>query len=171
MAFFRPTAVLSRVTEIRPDLLSQINVSALLLDVDNTVAKYTSHEPIPGAVKWARDMEKAGFKLVIVSNNFKKRVSSFARKFGLPCVSFALKPFPFGYLKARKLLGVRRRDCAIVGDQIFTDVVGANLCGMKSILLSPIEPEDGITFKVRRLLESPLRRRFEKDQRIIQADK
>ena len=47
-----------------------------------------------------------------------------------------------------------------MGDQIFTDVVGANLCGMKSVLLSPIEPEEGITFRVRRFFEKPLRRRL-----------
>ena len=61
---------------------------------------------------------------------------------------------------ARSRLGLRCGECAIVGDQIFTDVVGANLCGMKSVLLSPIEPEEGITFRVRRFFEKPLRRRL-----------
>ncbi len=160
MAIFRPTALRRRVTDIDAAFLSGLGVRALLLDVDNTIATYTSHEPIPGAVAWAREMVNAGFRVIIVSNNFRKRVAPFAARFGLDCISFAMKPMPFGYLKARSLLKMKRSECAIVGDQIFTDVIGANLCGMKSVLLTPIQPEDGFTFKVRRRLEKGLREKY-----------
>lgn len=160
MGLFRPTALKPGLADLSPELFRQLGVSAVLLDVDNTIASYTSHQPIPGAVEWARAMTQAGFQLIIVSNNFKKRVGPFAAKFGLDFISFACKPLPWGYLKARSRLGLRCGECAIVGDQIFTDVVGANLCGMKSVLLSPIEPEEGITFRVRRFFEKPLRRRL-----------
>ena len=115
--------------DLPPEFLSGLGVRALLLDVDNTVASYTSHQPIPGAVEWAKRMVEAGFRVLIVSNNFKKRVEPFAAQFGLGC--------------------------------IFTDVIGANLCGMKSVLLSPIEEEEGFTFRVRRHFEKGLRRKFE----------
>ncbi len=161
MAFFRPTAMRRGLTDLTPEFLSGLGVRALLLDVDNTVASYTSHQPIPGAVEWAGRMVEAGFRVLIVSNNFKKRVEPFAAQFGLGCISFAMKPLPFGYLKARSLLKMKRGECAIIGDQIFTDVIGANLCGMKSVLLSPIEEEEGFTFRVRRHFEKGLRRKFE----------
>ena len=130
MGLLRPTALQQRVTDLSPELLRRMGVSAILLDVDNTIASYTSHQPIPGAIEWAKAMGEAGFRLIIVSNNFKKRVGPFAARFGLDFISFACKPFPYGYLKARRRLGLRCRDCAIVGDQVFTDIVGANLCGI-----------------------------------------
>lgn len=162
MALFRPSAQRARVTELDPALLRELGVCALLLDVDNTIATYTGHTPIPGAREWARGMEESGFRLLVVSNNYRRRVSAFAREFGLDFISFACKPFPFGYLRGARRLGVHRRQCAIVGDQIFTDVVGANLCGMKSVLLTPLEPESGLSFRLRRFFERPLRRRYDK---------
>ena len=167
MAIFRPTAIRQGLTDLTPEFLTGLGARALLLDVDNTVASYTSHEPIPGAVEWARRMVEAGFRVLVVSNNFKKRVRPFASKFGLDCISFAMKPFPFGYLKARRLLKVKCRECVIVGDQIFTDVIGANLCGMKSVLLTPIEEEEGFSFRVRRYFEKGLRERFKNRRDIL----
>ncbi|WP_322175903.1 YqeG family HAD IIIA-type phosphatase [Acutalibacter caecimuris] len=160
MGIFTPATLCGRVTDITPAALRGLGAQAVLLDVDNTVAAYTSHQPLPGAIAWAQGLVQAGFKVVIVSNNYKKRVSAFAARFGLPCISFALKPLPFGYLRAARLLKVPPRRCVVIGDQIFTDVLGANLCGMRSVLLTPLEPEEGFTFRVRRYLERGLRQRF-----------
>lgn len=160
MALFRPTRLAGSVTDLTPALFQELGVTALLLDVDNTIASFTSHEPMEGAVAWARSMTEAGLSLIIVSNNYKRRVSTFAAKFGLDFISFACKPFPFGYIRAKRRLGVKARQCAIVGDQIFTDVTGANLCGMRSVLLRPIELEAGWSFRIRRYFERPLRARY-----------
>lgn len=167
MKFFQPTALRERVTDISPDLLKSLGVKALLLDVDNTLATYTSHTPSQGSLEWVRAMEDAGFRMMIISNNFKERVSSFGAMFGLDTLSFAIKPLPVGYLRAARRLGVRCRECAVIGDQIFTDIIGANLCGMKSILLSPIEPEEGFTFKARRFLERGLRKKFQTRKDVL----
>lgn len=167
MGIFRPTAIKERVTDVTPDFIKSLGVRALLLDVDNTLATYTSHQPIPGAVEWARQMEAAGFRLIIISNNFEERVKPFADMFGLDFLSFAIKPLPIGYLRAAGKLGVKRRDCVIIGDQIFTDVVGANLCGMKSVLLTPIEPEEGFTFKARRYFERDLRKKIQSRKDVM----
>ena len=167
MGLLRPTALQQRVTDLSPELLRRMGVSAILLDVDNTIASYTSHQPIPGAMEWAKAMGEAGFRLIIVSNNFKKRVGPFAARFGLDFISFACKRFPYGYLKARRRLGLRCRDCAIVGDQVFTDIVGANLCGMKSVLLTPIEPEEGFTFRLRRFFERGVREKLARRKDIL----
>lgn len=167
MGILKPTVLRERVTDISPALLRQLGVRAVLLDVDNTIAPYGIHEPIPGARDWVRRLSEEGFRVVVVSNNYKKRVSAFAAKLGLDFISFALKPLPSGYLRARRMLGVRCRDCAVVGDQIFTDVAGANLCGMRSVLLSPIEPEEGLSFRVRRRLEKGLRAQFEEREDVL----
>ena len=167
MAVFRPTAVRQGLMDLTPEFLTGLGARALLLDIDNTVASYTSHEPIPGAVEWAKKMVDAGFRVLVVSNNFKRRVQPFAARFGLGCISFAMKPFPFGYLKARRRLKVKRTECVIIGDQIFTDVIGANLCGMKSVLLTPIEEEEGFSFRVRRHFEKGLREKFQRRKDIL----
>lgn len=167
MGILKPSVLRRRVTDISPALLRKLGVRAVLLDVDNTIAPYSVHEPIPGARDWVRQLMDEGFQVVVVSNNYKKRVSAFAAKLGLDFISFALKPLPSGYLRARRMLGVRCRDCVIVGDQIFTDVVGANLCGMRSVLLSPIEPEEGLSFRVRRRLEKGLRAKFEEREEVL----
>ncbi len=168
MGIFTPDVLKRRVTDISPQLLRRLGVKAVLLDVDNTIAAYSSHQPIPGAAEWARALAREGFRVVIVSNNYKKRVGPFAARFGLDFVSFALKPLPFGYLKASRLLKTRPRRCVVVGDQVFTDVVGANLCGMRSVLLTPLELEEGFTFRARRYFERGLREKFTKRKDVIQ---
>ena len=111
MHIFQPTAVRERVTEITPQFLESLGVRALLLDVDNTLATYTSHAPSPGALEWVKAMGEAGFRMIIISNNFKGRVGSFGAVFGLDTLSFALKPLPVGYLRAAKRLGLPRGQC------------------------------------------------------------
>lgn len=160
MSIFAPTLMKEKITDIKAQTFRDMGVTSVLLDVDNTLASYVSHEPIPDALTWAAHMQSQGLKLIIVSNNYKSRVEPFAKKFNLPFTSFALKPLPFGYLKAKELLGVSCGECAIVGDQIFTDVVGANLCGMKSILLNPVEPESSKLFQLRRDIERKFREKY-----------
>lgn len=167
MRLFRPTAIKPRIGDVTPQLLQRLGAGAVLLDVDNTIATYTSHEPAPGAVDWVKGLGAAGFRVVIVSNNYKRRVAAFAARFGVEFISFAIKPLPFGYVRAARMLGLRCRDCAIIGDQIFTDVIGANLCGMRSVLLEPIEPEEGWTFRVRRYFERGLRDKFKTREDVI----
>jgi len=162
LALFKPTAMKKDVLEITPGFLKKLGVKAVLLDIDNTLASYKSHEPINGAVEWVKTIQNAGFKVIVVSNNFEKRVNPIAAKFGLPFITFAMKPLPFGYLRASKILGVKCRECAIIGDQIFTDVMGANLCSMKSVLLEPIEVETGFSYDIRRGLEKGMRKRYNK---------
>ena len=119
MGIFQPTAIQERVTDISPEFLKSLGVEALLLDVDNTLATYTSHKPFKGALEWVRAMGDAGFRMIIISNNFKKRVNSFGVMFGLDTLSFAVKPLPVGYLRAARRLKVKRRECAVIGDQVY----------------------------------------------------
>ena len=162
MPLFNPTAALNRVTDITVPLLHGLEAEALLLDVDNTLAPDGSQEPFPGTVEWAREMCEAGFKVMILSNNFRNRVEPFAAKYSLPCLSMAMKPLPAGYLLAAGRLKAGRKKTVVVGDQIFTDILGANLAGMKSILLVPVKEENSVSFRIRRSLEKPIRRKIER---------
>ena len=99
MPLFRPTVLRDRAVQITPALLERLGVRALLLDVDNTIVAFTSHKPLPDTVAWAKDLVQRGYRVVIVSNNFRKRVSALAAQFGLDWIGFAMKPFPHGYLR------------------------------------------------------------------------
>ena len=139
MAVFKPTGTLHCVTELTPELLKALNVHMIVLDVDNTMSPHGSQTPFPGVRAWAQSVTASGVKLIVVSNNYKKRVAPFAAQFNLPFVSFAC------------------RECLVVGDQIFTDILGANLCGMRSVLLDPLSPDPSATVRFKRSLEGFLR--------------
>lgn len=162
MSLLRPSCIRKKVTDITEELLQQLGVKGILLDVDNTLTSYISKEPAEGTVEWAADLQKKGYQVYIVSNNFQNRVQALAARYGLRFVSFAMKPLPLGFLEAKREIGVKSERCLVVGDQIFTDILGANLCGMKSVLLEPIERETERSFRIRRRLERPLRERYGK---------
>ncbi|MBE6750657.1 MAG: YqeG family HAD IIIA-type phosphatase [Ruminococcaceae bacterium] len=150
---FVPDIKLERVTDITPQLLKKYGIDALILDVDNTLSTHHGQILTDGLSEWLIYMKENGIKLTVLSNSKKKRVEPFAKKINLPFISLGLKPLPFGYLRAVKALKIKRKKAAIVGDQIFTDIIGGKAVGVKTILLTPIKPEDGWSFKVRRRLE------------------
>lgn len=90
MAVFKPTGTLHRVTDITPELLGAMHIRALVLDVDNTMAPHGDQTPYTGVLEWTKRMTAAGVRLVVVSNNYKKRVAPFAAQFSLPYVSLSL---------------------------------------------------------------------------------
>lgn len=163
MALLQPTVSVERVTDITPELIRAMGVDAVLLDVDNTLARHGSQEPFAGSIAWTHQLRQAGFKVIIVSNNSRRRVAPFAKKYGLPFLCRAYKPLPRGYRRAAELLGAQHGRSVVIGDQVFTDIVGANLSGMKSILLVPEQEEHSLSFRLRRRLERPVRRRLVKN--------
>lgn len=156
MKLFQPNIILRRITDITPEMLKNAGVTALLLDVDNTLSTHHGTVLIEGLENWLSVMRENNIDLIVVSNSKRFRIEPFAGRIGLPFVSLACKPLPFGYKKAVKALLCDKKNCAIVGDQIFTDVLGANLYGIKSILVRPVKLEDGWSFKVRRYLEKKI---------------
>ena len=160
MGLLKPTVAVRMVTDITPELLKQMGVDAILLDVDNTLASPYEKIPYEGVTEWLKKIKEAGFAVVICSNNFHKRIRPFAKGVGLDCVAMSLKPLPFGFIRAKKKLGEKPDSVVVVGDQIFTDVLGANMGRMKSILLEPQSEEHGFSIYVRRKLEVGVRKKI-----------
>lgn len=155
-----PTVAVQNVTDISMELIGELEIDAILLDVDNTLAPPTSHIPYDGVQEWI-DMLKANhIAVVICSNNYQKRVQPFSDSVGLDCVAMSLKPFPFGFNRAKKKLKEKPQSVLVVGDQIYTDILGANLAGMKSVLLVPRDEEHGLTIAIRRKLEVNIRKKI-----------
>lgn len=153
MSAFTPNLMLKDVTCINEKLLKEHNIKGLILDVDNTLAKHGSQEVSAHITDWLDRMRKLDVKLMVVSNNNKKRVEPFAKKLGLDFVSMALKPMTHGFLKAKRIFNLKSKEIAVVGDQIYTDIVGGNLKGMFTILVTPFSIESNSFIKLKRKLE------------------
>ncbi len=156
MPLFAPRLMLGKMIDITPELLRSLDISALLLDIDNTMTTHDNPVPAPGVTEWIERMKSEGFDLVVVSNNSEERVAPFARLIGLDFVSKGNKPLPSGFRRACEKLGINPRNAAVVGDQIFTDILGGNLLGAYTILTEPYQFEDMPFFKVKRALEKPV---------------
>ena len=156
----KPDIKLHGITDITVEILNKFNIKALLLDVDNTMSTHHGQALTEGLLEWIDRMNKNGIKLMVLSNSKRKRIEPFAARISLPFISLGCKPLPTGYLRGVRALGEKRKNVAIVGDQIFTDVLGGNLVGVKTVLLTPIKPEDGLSFKIRRNLEKKIYKHY-----------
>ena len=153
MKFYHPDYIFGKTINITPEFLKNLGITNLLLDVDNTLTTHGNPVPAEGIVEWIKLMHDNGINLMIVSNNYKKRVEPFANLLGLPYSCFSTKPLPRGFIKAMKHLGSNTKNTAVVGDQIFTDILGAHLMGMTGIMVLAILEEGGIGFKIKRNFE------------------
>lgn len=156
MPLFTPHVIFRGVEAITPEYLAQNGIKALILDVDNTLTGHGSQELPPQVAAWLERMKAAGVGLIIASNNFEDRVAPFAQRVGLAHCSFCCKPSPFGLARARRALGVQKQETALVGDQIFTDALGANLYGIKMLLVQPMHADTTWTVRLKRRLEGPI---------------
>ena len=141
MALLYPTLYKERITDITPQELHSRGIVGLLLDVDNTLTTHGSQHLSDEVRQWLQDMQSAGIAMTVVSNARESRVAPFAEQLGLRHISLACKPLPFGFVRGARRLHLKRTQCAVVGDQVFTDILGANLGRFVSIQLQPIQLE------------------------------
>ena len=153
-----PHVFLPDVTHITPQLLAQLGVEALLLDIDGTLMQTRDSMPEQPVLDWMRAMQQAGITLYILSNNkHHHRVKAFAEAVGLPWQNLAKQPALGGFRKAADALRLPPHRMAMVGDQTFTDVLGARRFGCKAILVDSTDTYLWY-FWPRRLLELPFRK-------------
>ncbi len=153
---FKPTFVFDSAADITPRFLEKENIKGLILDLDNTLTTHNNPTPPKRITEWIDIMKSSGVKLIIVSNNHDERVKPFAEILGLDYVPEGRKPLAKGFKQAQKRLEIPFKNIGIVGDQIFTDILGANFLGVKTIFTFPIEYESGFWFRVKRAIEKPL---------------
>jgi len=155
-----PGLYYSSVHAIDLDALSRDGVRVLLMDLDNTLLPRDTNV-VPDELKlWAAGLKKRGFRVCLVSNNWHERVHHVASELGFDLVDKAVKPLPFAFLAALKRAGARTAEAAVVGDQLFTDILGGNMLGMRTVLVAPLSATDlPHTLLLRRLESLVLRRR------------
>ncbi|MBN2216890.1 MAG: YqeG family HAD IIIA-type phosphatase [Pirellulales bacterium] len=140
-SIFRPDLRLHRVEQIDVALLRRLHIDALLLDVDCTLKPYRSQALAQSVVDWIGQLRREGIGLCLVSNGRGTRVRPIAERLDLPLVAAALKPLPHGCRAAIARMEFDPRRTAMVGDQLFTDVMAGRLAGIFTILVDPIRPE------------------------------
>lgn len=159
-----PNLYLDSVKNINPTLLKKNNISGLILDVDNTLIDYYRNL-IDGAEKWCEEIKQEGIKCIIVSNSNKKdKVEEVAKKLDIDYVMFAKKPFKSGFIRALKQLELEPSQVAVVGDQLFTDVLGAKRMNMFSILVKQVAEKDIFITKVKRPIENAIIKKYLKER-------
>jgi len=137
-----PDYYLTNVHGIDLDALAGRGIDTLLVDLDNTLLPRDTNVVPEELRRWSQDLSHHGFKVCLVSNNWHERVSTVADELGFELVDKAVKPLPFAFLRALKKLGSTRRSSAVVGDQLFTDVLGGKLLGMTTVLVAPLSETD-----------------------------
>lgn len=148
-----PDRYVRRLAGVSLEALYDDGFRGLIVDLDNTLMGFAQTELEADHLEWVGRAHARGFKIVLVSNNFTERVTGIARRLGMQCVPNALKPLPFGVLRAVRMLALPRRQIAVVGDQLFTDVLAGKLCGLYTILTEPIEDKDFALTRVFRFFE------------------
>ena len=157
-----PDAYLKNVQEITIQFLMKNKIKALILDVDNTLIDYYKNLS-DEIVEWATNLQGQGIKMYILSNtNKKEKVEKVAKKLEIPYKFFARKPSKRGFMQIQKELNINPENIASVGDQIFTDVLGANRCKMYSILVKPIAEKDIWITVFKRPLENKIIEKYKK---------
>ena len=151
---FLPKLMAEKTTDITPALLREKKIRLLMLDFDNTIVPYTRDEPTQEMKAWLDGIRASGIKLCIVSNSHKNRVKIFSKAYGLDCITHSRKPFSKGINQCLEKYGLPPERCALAGDQIFTDNLGANCAGLTSILVKPIHNHT-IWLKLRHVAEMP----------------
>lgn len=156
---FKPKWWLKSVLDIDEKFIRENHLRGLILDLDNTLSMHGSPAAEQGVTEWLEQMRGMGMKMMVLSNNTKKRVAPLAKELGLDYISFGCKPLTVGVSRALRKMRLPRKSVALVGDQIFTDIIGGNLRGVNTVLVEPFHLEDKKSFKLKRKLESAVFKR------------
>ncbi len=152
---FVPDAVAERVSDLVPEALAARGLRGLIVDLDNTLARWNDERCAPEVVTWLGALRQAGIAVCVVSNNGPERVGAFCRGFeDLPWIANARKPTRQAYGRALQRLAVPPGQVAVVGDQVFTDVFGGKRAGLMTILVRPLGRREFPLTKAVRVVEA-----------------
>lgn len=152
-SIFLPDIFAETVFDIDLDALKKRGIKAFIFDIDNTLATYAMPTADQKTAEWINELKRQGFGVFIASNNTRERVRIFSEDLGIPYFGKALKPLDIYLRKASKIMGVKPKETALVGDQLFTDIWGGKLIGMTTILVNPISDIEDSFVKFKRRFE------------------
>ncbi len=153
LSFFRPHEYAPRITQIDPERLLARGIRGVIIDLDNTIVGWGTLAPLEEDEAWVATAKAAGLKVVVLTNNGTPWAAQIAKDLGVPCIPRARKPLPRAFRRALNLLELQTHEAVVVGDQLFTDVLGAKLSGLEVILVEPLVRHDPLNTLPLRWLE------------------
>ena len=164
-----PDIYAQSIYSIDYEKLKKINIKCLLIDLDNTIAPVDIKEPDKKIKELFNELECMGFKIIIISNSPKNRVRPFKEHLNVDSAYSAHKPFSKKYSKILNNYKFKDTEIACVGDQLFTDILGANRNNLTSILVNPMSSNDYFWTKINRYFEKKVYKYFEKREILIRG--
>jgi HAD superfamily phosphatase (TIGR01668 family) len=150
---FTPDAFAPRIGHVDPAALRARGVRGAIVDLDNTLVGFRALVPLEEDARWIVRARTVGLRVVVLTNNATPWASQIAEELGVPCIPRARKPLPHGFVRALHLLELERHEAVVIGDQLFTDVLGARLAGLEVILVEPLVRGDPWNTRPLRWLE------------------
>jgi uncharacterized protein len=158
-----PDLHVNSIYDIDMEALKKRGIKGIITDLDNTLIEWDRPQATPKLAQWQKKVEEDGLKVTVVSNNKGKRVQAFSEPLGIPFIHNARKPFHTSFKRAKEMMGLQAEEVVVIGDQLFTDVLGGNRLNLYTILVVPVSETDGFFTRFNRRLErwamSSMRRR------------
>ncbi len=155
--YLKPFGYAINISDIDVPRLLGYNIRGVILDIDNTLVPWGSWNIPEDSLRFVQSLKRVGIRCCLLSNtDDRARALSIGRELDLPVITNAFKPLPFKFLKAIMILGLKKEDVVSIGDQLFMDVFGSNLVGIRCILVKPLTDRDFFSTRILRILERRL---------------
>lgn len=148
-----PDLYVKRIYNIPLKYLKQNNIKGIVIDLDNTIAPWNSDQIDKEFSNWLHLVKDNEIQIVLVSNNTKERVGGFSQLIDVPYIASATKPLRAAFIRAMGMMKIQKDQTVVIGDQIFTDILGGNMVGLHTILVEPMASKEFIGTKVLRAME------------------
>lgn len=155
----KPDLYMNTVYELDTGVLKARGINAIIVDIDNTLVAWETKLPDEKVMELVSKLAAESFKICILSNNTRKRVEEFNKGLSLPAIYKALKPSKAAFKRAMKLMGSDAATTAVIGDQLFTDILGGNRMGLFTILVAPISEKEFVWTRLVRMVEKSVLKR------------
>lgn len=170
LKIFTPNYYIHSFQALRVEYLKEHDIRLLVCDIDNTLVPHDVAVPDETALAFLDRIRKAGIQIVFISNNVEERVATFAQGLDIPFYPFALKPLPKTYRQLLKDYPGMKGHVGVIGDQLMTDILGANIVGFHTILTAPVAQRDLSFTKVNRIFESMVFWLLKKTKRLVKGE-
>jgi HAD superfamily phosphatase (TIGR01668 family) len=148
-----PNLILNSILDLEYNKLKELGIKGIIFDLDNTIIPWDSQYMSLEIIEWLKLLLGEGFKICLLSNNMDKRVKDIAEIFDIPFISRAYKPAKLGFHNAVTVMELSTNQVAVIGDQLFTDILGGNRAGLVTIWVKPLSANEFIGTKITRRLE------------------
>ncbi|MFW8053970.1 MULTISPECIES: YqeG family HAD IIIA-type phosphatase [Vagococcus] len=160
---YKPTWMIEAIYDITPEQLKAHGIEAVLTDLDNTLIAWNNPDGTPELLAWIETMKEANIPVIVVSNNKASRIDRAVKHLGLEYVSRAMKPFQKGFNEVERKYNLPKEKLIMIGDQLMTDIKGANNAGIRNVLVKPIVETDAWNTKFNRAREKRIKKHLYKN--------